>query len=49
MAAVVKPSNATFKDKEKPQEVRRSNIVAARGTFELPIRVKFGAWLYVDE
>lgn len=24
------PSNATFRDKEKPQEVRRSNILAAR-------------------
>lgn len=31
MAAAVKPSNSTFRDKEKPQEVRKSNIIAARG------------------
>lgn len=24
-------SNATFKDREKPQEVRKANILAARG------------------
>ena len=24
-------SNATFKDREKPQEVRKGNILAARG------------------
>jgi hypothetical protein len=29
--AVAKPSNGVFKNKEKPQEVRRSNILAARG------------------
>lgn len=33
MAPSATPSNATFKDKEKPQEVRKANIVAARGMF----------------
>lgn len=35
------PSNATFKDKEKPQEVRRSNILAARAVADA-IRTSLG-------
>lgn len=35
------PSNATFKDKEKPQEVRRSNILAARAVSDA-IRTSLG-------
>lgn len=43
MAAVARPtpSNATFKDKEKPQEVRRSNILAARAVSDA-IRTSLG-------
>lgn len=35
------PSNATFKDKEKPQEVRRANILAARAVSDA-IRTSLG-------
>lgn len=35
------PSNATFKDKEKPQEVRKSNILAARAVSDA-IRTSLG-------
>lgn len=35
------PSNATFKDKEKPQEVRKSNILAARAISDA-IRTSLG-------
>ncbi|CDK25024.1 unnamed protein product [Kuraishia capsulata CBS 1993] len=41
MASKVAPSNATFKDKEKPQEVRKSNIVAARAVADA-IRTSLG-------
>ncbi|EER35757.1 T-complex protein 1 subunit delta [Candida tropicalis MYA-3404] len=45
MAQVVKPSvapsNATFKDKEKPQEVRKANILAARAVSDA-IRTSLG-------
>lgn len=43
MAAVQSknPSNATFKDKEKPQEVRKSNILAARAVSDA-IRTSLG-------
>jgi T-complex protein 1 subunit delta len=37
----VAPSNATFKDKEKPQEVRKSNILAARAVSDA-IRTSLG-------
>ncbi len=30
------PSNRAFKDKEKPTEVRLSNITAAKGNFSYP-------------
>ena len=35
------PSNATFKDKEKPQEVRKANIIAARSVADA-IRTSLG-------
>ncbi|KAG7195840.1 T-complex protein 1 subunit delta [Scheffersomyces spartinae] len=35
------PSNATFRDKEKPQEVRKSNIIAARAVSDA-IRTSLG-------
>ena len=35
------PSNATFRDKEKPQEVRKSNILAARAVSDA-IRTSLG-------
>lgn len=42
MASVGKlPSNATFKDKEKPMEVRKSNILAARAVSDA-IRTSLG-------
>lgn len=43
MSVVAKksPSNATFKNKEKPQEVRRANIVAARAVADA-IRTSLG-------
>ena len=45
MASVVRPavapSNATFKDKEKPQEVRKANILAARAVSDA-IRTSLG-------
>lgn len=28
-------SNNTFKDREKPQEVRKANILAARGNYNI--------------
>ena len=37
----VAPSNATFKDKEKPQEVRKANILAARAVSDA-IRTSLG-------
>ncbi|CUM65991.1 uncharacterized protein PRCAT00003645001 [Priceomyces carsonii] len=37
----VAPSNATFRDKEKPQEVRKSNILAARAVSDA-IRTSLG-------
>lgn len=39
--AAVAPSNATFKNKEKPQEVRKSNILAARAVADA-IRTSLG-------
>lgn len=39
--SAVKPSNATFKNKEKPQEVRKSNILAARAVADA-IRTSLG-------
>lgn len=39
--AAVRPSNATFKNKEKPQEVRRANIIAARAVADA-IRTSLG-------
>ncbi|QPG75542.1 T-complex protein 1 subunit delta [Brettanomyces nanus] len=43
MSAVVKPSpsNATFQNKEKPQEVRRANVVAAKAVADA-IRTSLG-------
>jgi T-complex protein 1 subunit delta len=41
MAQVIKPSNNLFKDKEKPQEVRKSNILAARAVADA-IRTSLG-------
>jgi T-complex protein 1 subunit delta len=41
MAAVAKPPSSVFKDKEKPQEVRRSNILAARAVADA-IRTSLG-------
>lgn len=42
MAAAVKnPSNATFKSREKPQEVRKANIIAARAVSDA-IRTSLG-------
>lgn len=41
MAAVNKPSNATFKNREKPQEVRKANIIAARAVADA-IRTSLG-------
>ena len=35
------PSNATFKNKEKPQEVRKANIIAARAVSDA-IRTSLG-------
>ncbi|KAL7662773.1 T-complex protein 1 subunit delta [[Candida] zeylanoides] len=40
-APAASPSNATFRDKEKPQEVRRSNILAARAVSDA-IRTSLG-------
>lgn len=40
-AGVIAPSNATFKNKEKPQEVRKSNILAARAVADA-IRTSLG-------
>lgn len=39
--SAVAPSNATFKNKEKPQEVRKSNILAARAVADA-IRTSLG-------
>ena len=39
--AAARPSNATFKNKEKPQEVRRANIIAARAVADA-IRTSLG-------
>ncbi|KAG7665406.1 CCT4 [[Candida] subhashii] len=39
--AAVAPSNATFRDKDKPQEVRRANILAARAVSDA-IRTSLG-------
>ncbi|ANB11288.1 Cct4p [Sugiyamaella lignohabitans] len=41
MNSVAKPSGNVFKDKEKPQEVRRSNILAARAVADA-IRTSLG-------
>ncbi|GMG07043.1 unnamed protein product [[Candida] boidinii] len=41
MSSAVAPSNATFKDKEKPQEVRKANIIAARAVADA-IRTSLG-------
>ena len=41
VAPLVAPSNATFKDKEKPQEVRKANILAARAVSDA-IRTSLG-------
>ncbi|TID28042.1 hypothetical protein CANINC_002723 [Pichia inconspicua] len=41
MSTAVLPSNATFKNKEKPQEVRKSNITAARAVADA-IRTSLG-------
>lgn len=41
MSAAVAPSNATFKNREKPQEVRKANILAARAVADA-IRTSLG-------
>lgn len=41
MSAAVAPSNATFRNREKPQEVRKANIVAARAVADA-IRTSLG-------
>lgn len=41
MSAAVAPSNATFKNKEKPQEVRKANIIAAKAVADA-IRTSLG-------
>lgn len=41
MSAAVAPSNATFKNREKPQEVRKANITAARAVADA-IRTSLG-------
>ncbi|ODV93813.1 hypothetical protein PACTADRAFT_71778 [Pachysolen tannophilus NRRL Y-2460] len=41
VSSTVGPSNATFKNKEKPQEVRKSNILAARAVSDA-IRTSLG-------